>query len=165
MPWTTLGTVSPGDVLRANSGTAAYNSIVGNLTEVAPFFAAWTAYTPVWTNLTVGNATNTGRYVQVGQWVVYQGQITWGSTTTATGSNTTVSLPVTAKSTSGIVFVGSTIINDTGTRLSGGSCYQASATTMIFVHSLTGAGVVNGTSPQTWATGDLLAWQVAYEAA
>jgi hypothetical protein len=31
MPWTTLGTVSPGDVLRANSGTAAYNTIIGNV--------------------------------------------------------------------------------------------------------------------------------------
>jgi hypothetical protein len=33
MAWTNLGTVAPGDVLRANSGTAAYNSIVGNLNE------------------------------------------------------------------------------------------------------------------------------------
>lgn len=35
MAWTTLGTVAPGDVLRANSGTAAYNSVVGNL-NIAP---------------------------------------------------------------------------------------------------------------------------------
>lgn len=33
--WITLGTVAPGDVLRANSGTAAYNSVVGNI-NVAP---------------------------------------------------------------------------------------------------------------------------------
>ena len=32
MAWTTLGTVAPGDVLRANSGTAAYNNVIGNLT-------------------------------------------------------------------------------------------------------------------------------------
>jgi hypothetical protein len=31
MAWTTLGTVAPGDVLRANSGTAAYNNVIGNL--------------------------------------------------------------------------------------------------------------------------------------
>jgi hypothetical protein len=30
-PYTTLGTVAPGDVLRANSGTAAYNSVIGNV--------------------------------------------------------------------------------------------------------------------------------------
>jgi len=162
MAFVTPTNVTVGSVLTASK----YNAdVTENMTQLAPLFAAWTAYTPVWTNLTVGNATNTGRYSQVGKWVVYQGQITWGSTTSATGSNTTVSLPVTAKNTSEIVFVGSTIINDTGTRFSGGSCYQASATTMIFVHSLTGAGVVNGTSPQTWATGDLLAWQVMYEAA
>ena len=33
MAWTTLGTVAPGDVLRANSGTAAYNNVIGNLNE------------------------------------------------------------------------------------------------------------------------------------
>jgi len=31
MAWTNLGTVAPGDVLRANSGTAAYNNVIGNL--------------------------------------------------------------------------------------------------------------------------------------
>ena len=34
MAWTTLGTVAPGDVLRANSGTAAYNNIIGNVTDI-----------------------------------------------------------------------------------------------------------------------------------
>jgi hypothetical protein len=29
--YNTLGTVAPGDVLRANSGTAAYNNIIGNV--------------------------------------------------------------------------------------------------------------------------------------
>jgi len=31
MAFTTLGTVAPGDVLRANSGTAAYNNVIGNI--------------------------------------------------------------------------------------------------------------------------------------
>ena len=31
MAFTTLGTVAPGDVLRANSGTAAYNNVIGNV--------------------------------------------------------------------------------------------------------------------------------------
>ena len=34
MAWTNLGTVAPGDVLRANSGTAAYNNVIGNLNEL-----------------------------------------------------------------------------------------------------------------------------------
>ena len=36
MAWTTLGTVAPGDVLRANSGTAAYNNVIGNLVAGHP---------------------------------------------------------------------------------------------------------------------------------
>lgn len=163
MAWITPTTVSTGDVLTASR----YNAdIQANLTELAPFFSAWTAYPPVWTNLTVGNATNTGRYVQVGKLVIYQGQLTWGSTTSATASNTTVSLPVTAKSTSGISFAGSGYINDAGTRFYSVTCYQASTTTMIFIHSGdVGTGIVTGTAPQTWASTDILSWQVVYEAA
>jgi len=34
MAFITLGTVAPGDVLRANSGTAAYNSVIGNVKDI-----------------------------------------------------------------------------------------------------------------------------------
>ena len=34
MAWTNLGTVAPGDVLRANSGTAAYNNVIGNVKDI-----------------------------------------------------------------------------------------------------------------------------------
>jgi len=162
MAWSTLTARSAGDAILASD----QNITAANFVELAPFFAAWTAYTPVWTNLTVGNATNTGRYVQIGKVVIYQGQITWGSTTTATGSNTTVSLPVTASSPSGISFFGSGTINDAGARYYVVACARGSATTMFFVHSGdTGTGIVTSTSPQTWASTDSLAWQVVYEAA
>jgi len=163
MAWINPTTVATGDVLTA----AKWNQdVVANGAELAPFFSAWTAYTPVWTNLTVGNATNTGRYVQVGKWVIYQGQITWGSTTSATGSNTTVSLPVTAATVTGLGFQGSAYINDSGTRFYIANVWRGSATTALFVHSESGgSGLVTGTAPQTWATGDVLSWQVMYEAA
>jgi hypothetical protein len=38
MAWTNLGTVAPGDVLRASSGTAAYNNVIGNLYMGQPTF-------------------------------------------------------------------------------------------------------------------------------
>jgi len=34
MAFITLGTVAPGDVLRANSGTAAYNNVIGNVQDI-----------------------------------------------------------------------------------------------------------------------------------
>jgi hypothetical protein len=53
MAWTNLGTVAPGDVLRANSGTAAYNSIIGNLNE-AP-----RGYVGQATSTTINQSTST----------------------------------------------------------------------------------------------------------
>jgi hypothetical protein len=62
MTWdyTTLGTVAPGDVLRANSGTAAYNNVIGNIDAlrvppaVSVYYGTATTYTQdtdiVWTN-------------------------------------------------------------------------------------------------------------------
>jgi hypothetical protein len=37
MAWTNLGTVAPGDVLRASSGTAAYNNVIGNLSDLRSY--------------------------------------------------------------------------------------------------------------------------------
>jgi len=52
MAWTNLGTVAPGDVLRANSGTAAYNNVIGNLANLRGDFASF--------RRTAGNVTLTG---------------------------------------------------------------------------------------------------------
>jgi hypothetical protein len=163
MAFVTPTDVATGEVLTASR----YNQdVVENFTQLDPLFSAWTAYTPVWTNLTVGNGTNTGRYLQVGKAVVYQGQITWGSTTSATGSNTTVSLPVTAATVTGLGFQGSGYINDAGSRFYMVNVWRGSATTALFVHSESGgAGLVTGTAPMTWATSDALSWQLMYEAA
>jgi hypothetical protein len=56
----------------------------------------YTAYTPTWTNLTIGNGTNNFRYAQVGNLVHYYGQLTFGSTT-STSSSATLPLPITGR--------------------------------------------------------------------
>ena len=67
MAWTTLGTVAPGDVLRANSGTAAYNNVIGNLNE---FTLAWTSWTPAVFQNGARTSTNTqSRYLKIGRLV------------------------------------------------------------------------------------------------
>ena len=45
MAWTNLGTVAPGDVLRANSGTAAYNNVIGNINALSRGLLEYTATT------------------------------------------------------------------------------------------------------------------------
>jgi hypothetical protein len=44
---------------------------------------SWTSWTPAYTGLTVGNGTSTGRYQRVGNTVIAQAKLTWGSTTSA----------------------------------------------------------------------------------
>lgn len=59
---------------------------------------AWTAFTPAWTNLTVGDGTNGGRYAKIGKTVVYEVLFIHG-TTSSVGSAPYFTLPV-AKSAS-----------------------------------------------------------------
>ena len=80
MPWTTPKTdFSPGNVLTA----AQMNAIGENLNAIG---GAWTSYTPTWTGLTVGNATQDSRYIKAGRLVVMQMKLTFGSTTSVTGT-------------------------------------------------------------------------------
>jgi len=53
---------------------------------------AWTTYTPTWTNLTVGNATQSFRYSKFNKIGFVQGSITLGTTSTV-GTNAYFSLP------------------------------------------------------------------------
>ena len=68
MPWVTPTTVSTGDVLTASR----YNADVqGNLTELAPFFSAWTSWTPAMTQTgTLTFTTTSARYLRIGRFVV-----------------------------------------------------------------------------------------------
>lgn len=58
-------------------------------------FGAWTSWTPTWTNLTVGNATQTGKYMQIGKLVIARLSFTLG-TTSSVGAGPSFTLPVTS---------------------------------------------------------------------
>jgi hypothetical protein len=164
MPWVTPTTVSTGDVLTATR----YNADVqANLTELAPFFSAFTAITPTWTNLTIGNGTTAAYHMKIGRFVYYAGFLSWGSTTSATASSTVVSIPFTAATRTGMEWQGSARIGDAGTRGYPAECGISSAgTTMGFHHPESGNfGAVNSTNPMTWTTNDQLFWTIIYEAA
>ena len=55
----------------------------------------WRAWTPTYTNITVGNGTVSARYVQIGPFVMLDWYLTFGSTSSM-GTGPKVSLPVTA---------------------------------------------------------------------
>jgi hypothetical protein len=163
MAWTTPGTATAGDVLTA----AFWNANVrDNLNVLAPLSAAWTEYTPSWTNLTVGNASQGSTYLQIGKTVIYSGRLDWGSTTSATASDTIVSLPVTASATRFNTYRGSIYMTDSGIRAWVGICYLTSATGLAFAHTESGNfGGVNSLNPFTWGTNDALTWTITYQAA
>jgi hypothetical protein len=58
---------------------------------------SWINFTPTFTNLTVGNATLTGKYINVNKTVFFYVQVNFG-TTTSMGNAATLTLPVSAAS-------------------------------------------------------------------
>lgn len=118
MPWINLGTVAPGDVLRANSGTAAYNSIIGNIRMGEPVFTNEAARDAAITSPeegmrayltapTVPAATGAITAVPTGVTTVYNGSVwvcqtevaarsTTAGTTTSTSYATTLTTDTTA---------------------------------------------------------------------
>ena len=167
-----------GTTLTVNGGTdyTVANSAITNIyisQDASPKdFPQAFAYTPTWANFTVGNGTlNFARYKQIGKTVHFELKFTLGSTS-AMGSNATVSLPV-PQSThytqySAINSFG--ILNDiTGFIYNVNLVYTTGQTALLFFwnaanpHSL--AATTSSTSPFTWATGDYIAISGTYEAA
>lgn len=125
---------------------------------------AMTSTTPTYTNFSLGNGTVSAAYAQVGKWVRYRGVITMGSTSSVTGT-LRISLPVTSVvNTFGRPMVGNIEVFDTSgsdrrfwvpAHQSGTEFYVASQADVR----------ADATTPWTWATGDLIAWHMQYEAA
>jgi hypothetical protein len=133
---------------------------------------AWVAYTPTATNITLGNGSITAIYSRVGKTVNVRIRFTLGSTS-AMGSFPNFTLPFTASSE---------FLNSTSTV--GNSYYlDTSASIQVFGRARTNPGsecdpvidtvsgtqirigYVTSTNPFTWATGDIMALQLTYEAA
>lgn len=127
---------------------------------------AWIAWTPSFTNFTLGNGTVTARYSQIGSTVFISIFLTWGSTTSATASSMQISLPITASSLN-LTNIGAGFLRDAsaGTGVVG-SMEFSSTTTAVFGHSGTGSNsTVTATAPFTWAVSDTIKMNGFYEAA
>lgn len=131
-------------------------------------FGAWTSYFPTWTSTgtapALGNATVAAKYARIGRTIIYQGRITFGTTSTYGTGNYRLSLPVTAKAITDVFVIGELSAQDTGTAYYWFPAYLVSTTTI--------GGLINGTAtvwdsarPHTWASTDIFGWSVIYEAA
>lgn len=141
-------------------------------TAVGTGLLAWTTYSPTLsgTGWVKGSGTITGRYAQLGKMVMVEIQYTFSTAGggAAGSAAATVSLPVNANTTispnpaqvtilddsTGVTYLGQGSIGSTGVTANVG---EAGGT----YTSLTGtrAGV-----PMVWATGDVIRWNLHYEA-
>lgn len=141
-------------------------------TQLYPLAAsnAYLSWTPSWTNLTIGNATTVAKYLQVGKTVDFYLIVTFGSTTSISGT-VSVSYPVTPTSSysSGTPLARLACLDDnTGQRYPGMADYQTSSLLRLNVDSVSGtlivATTINATTPFTWTTSDKLFIHGHYEA-
>lgn len=129
---------------------------------------SWSAYTPAMTQWTLGNGTLTGRTAQHGKTVHFSLRLTIGSTTSSGGSGImTLSLPVAAEmgsSTTAFPPIGWASLRDVSApaQRQWMACLNSTSTFLMADDSLT---PVQGTTPWTWATGDLIVVNGSYEAA
>lgn len=142
-----------------------------NLTDIATrsatdLTAAWSSWTPTITNLTIGDGVIVGRTLQIGKLVFYDLRVTWGSTTSASGTQI---VPAPAQAATGVDpgHIGSGMAFDT----SSGFYYRLITTFRADVSNIQilgadgGSTFVNATSPFAWANGDILAISGFYPAA
>jgi hypothetical protein len=127
----------------------------------------WSNFTPSISNFTLGNGTQYARYVQIDKLVIGYLSVTLGSTSSVTG-NMFWSLPVTAASSSGFLPMAGTFDGTGGTTSATGVIYSTTGALMRALKTdgtYVTAANTSGTVPFTWTTGNIFAFQFAYEAA
>lgn len=126
---------------------------------------AWTTYSPTLTNITVGNGTQSARYMQVGKTIKVFYKLTLGSTSSV--GNASISLPVTALDTDWSI--GGTAFDTSASARYAITAFASSTTTLAFRALSTGGQLVvfSGTVPfgAAFATGDIVVVSGDYEAA
>lgn len=147
--WTgTLPTILAGDIPTGDD----WNEVLGALHGLTDARATWT---PVWTNLTVGNGTVSARYGQSSKAVDVRLKLTLGSTSVV-GSSPQFTLPVAAHSSYA-----------TDDKIASGQALDAAVLSYnIDILSNGGANArfnVSATSPFTFGSGDILLVEFRYE--
>lgn len=134
---------------------------------------AWQSWTPTWTNLTVGNGTQSAAYIQIGKTVHFRVGVVFGSTTSV-GGTVSLNYPVTAAAYSGSATVqtlGNAQFYDqsTGAVNKGIFVYNSTTAGNAQYFNVSGSLIVatnmGTTTPFTWATSDEVFITGTYEAA
>ncbi len=143
----------------------------GLITGTGTSLGTMVAYTPTWTNLTVGNGTVDFKYTQIGKRVFVSGRLVFGSTTSITGGGPTFTLPVTSAAIDQTRRCrGEATLYDNGTETYFGTVQLQSTTTAwarVYRTDLTyqAGAAIDATAPFTWTTSDEFLVNFNYEAA
>jgi hypothetical protein len=149
----TFGTFTAGQVLTASELNAA---------------GAYTAYTPTYTNVTVGNGTSSFAYTQFNKLVHVEGRFTLGTTSAITGL-ITMTLPVNLSNTYNHV-IGTVSLVDAGI-VSYLGFPNVKDVDEVYLFALGAGGTyvsesaTSATVPFTWASTDYFAVDLIYRAA
>ena len=132
------------------------------------------AYTPTFTNLTVGDGTLAAQYCTVNKFVHAFGSFTFGATSSM-GSIPVMTFPVNAVNTEngalGMILGGVTYYDVSALLTYRGTVDgRAASSNCAFWVNNTSATYETATSPTasipfTWATGDIIRWNIFYKAA
>lgn len=133
----------------------------------------FTAYTPTWTSSgtapAIGNGTIVGRYARVGKSVIGTVTFVAGSTTTFGTGSYRFSLPISAAGSAGVLIGNCNGFDASATASSLAVARIQASGAMEFIYPAawpTGTFTTVGeTSPWTWADGDSIQVNFAYEAA
>jgi hypothetical protein len=130
--------------------------------------AAWTAYTPTLTGITLGNGTLNCAFTRYGKTIKVRGNFNAGSTTTYSATTFAFTLPVTpstAYTTTGGAAAGAAYIVATAATRCSGTAYITGAGALSFLCGTPANSVVTNLVPGTWTTTSSLTFQIEYEAA
>ena len=140
----------------------------GLITGSGTSLGAWTAFTPTWTGITVGNGVTGGNYCQIGKVVHCRAYITFGSTTSVTAA-VDMNFPVTAVSHTGNPHIGLARLLDASVgAYNAVVVYLSTARVRVQRTFVSGSDVLTGelssVSPFTWTTSDQIMLNFTYEA-
>jgi hypothetical protein len=130
--------------------------------------AAWTAYTPTLTGITLGNGTLACAFTRYGKTIKVRGNFSAGSTTTYSATTFAFSLPVaphSAYTASTAHAVGACYINATTATRCAGTAFITAAGLLSFQCSTPANSPVTNLIPATWTTTSALTFEIEYEAA
>jgi len=165
---TNYGWSTPDNTAYVKDGASAIRTLGSAIdTTAANTWKAWTAYTPAFQNLTVGNGTSSFYYMQIGKTVHVRGRFVLG-TTSSVGTSVNIAMPVTISSTYGFLqHIGhATYLGSTS---NGGSLNLIDTTNVrLFIWGSAGTYInlvdSSATVPFTWANTNQLIINATYEA-